>query len=323
MNTKTILVTGAAGFIGSSLCERLVETCEVIGIDNFDPFYSRTLKMQNLNGLLKNSHFTFRELDLLDGETLSGLMAERRPECVVHLAAKAGVRPSIQDPQGYARVNVEGTAAVLEACRRAGVGQVVYGSSSSVYGGLNTVPFREDMNTDRQVSPYAATKKAGELLCATYSALYGQRTAALRFFTVYGPRQRPDLAIAKFTALIRSGKAIPVYGDGASGRDYTFIDDIVSAVARAVDWTETSPPATFDVFNIGENHVTTLSGLIQLIEEAVGMKAVIERLPEQPGDMRDTWADIEKAQKVLQYAPSTRIEDGIARYVATMKDQNG
>lgn len=316
-----ILVTGAAGFIGSNLADRLVADGHVVyGIDNFDSYYDRSTKERNLAALNESTAFRFYEADLRDRQALAtvfGTAAEagRSIDVVVHLAAKAGVRPSIEDPLGYTEVNVDGTVNLLEAMSAGDVRDLVFASSSSVYGNTKEVPFREDAWVDHPISPYAATKKAGELLCHTYSHLHGMRIAALRFFTVYGPRQRPDLAIAKFTRLIDREQPIPVYGDGSTRRDYTYVDDTVDGIVGAIAWIREQDAGAYDVFNLGESQAITLSDLIAALEGELGKSARIDRRPPQPGDVDQTWADITRAREAFGYDPRTSIHEGIKRYV--------
>ena len=316
-----VLVTGAAGFIGSHVAEGLVARGdEVVGLDNFDAFYPRAVKEANVAALRRGPRFRLVEGDIRDATAVAGLMT---PETViVHLAARAGVRPSLEDPALYASVNIEGTAVLLEAARRAGASRVVFGSSSSVYGDTAPVPFSEDWPALQPISPYAATKRAGELLCSTFVQLYGLRIIALRFFTVYGSRQRPDLAIHKFTRLIAEGRPIPFYGDGSTERDYTYIDDIVGGVLAAVDWTS-RPQAALEIVNLGESRTTRLDALVALIAREVGREARLERLPAQPGDVRRTCADVRKAASVLRYRPTTPVEEGIPRFVRWYKEVHG
>ncbi len=322
-----ILVTGAAGFIGSNLSERLVNDGHVVyGIDNFDSYYDRRIKDRNLETLNGSTAFRFFEADLRDRHavaTVFGTAAEasRSIDAVVHLAAKAGVRPSIEDPHGYTEVNVDGTVNLLEAMVASDVRDLLFASSSSVYGNTSEVPFREDAWVDHPISPYAATKKAGELLCHTYSHLHGMRIAALRFFTVYGPRQRPDLAIAKFTSLIDNGRPIPVYGDGSTRRDYTYVADTVDGVVGALAWIRDQEPGAYGVFNLGESRTVSLSELIAALETAVGKAAVIDRQPMQPGDVNQTWADISRAREAFGYDPRTELEDGLRAYVDWYRQQ--
>jgi UDP-glucuronate 4-epimerase len=310
---KCILVTGAAGFIGGHCCHALLtQGWRVLGIDNFDPFYARSLKEQALADLASQPGFSFCEGDIRDGGLVERLVKEA--DLVLHLAARAGVRPSIEDPELYCSVNITGTVSLLEACRRAGVRRVVFGSSSSVYGDLTPVPFREDAPAVDPISPYAATKRAGELICRVYTHLHGFRVAALRFFTVYGPRQRPDLAIHRFTRLLAAGRPIQQFGDGSTERDYTHIDDIVGGVLGAVRWTE-QPDAGYEAFNLGESSTVRLDRLIALISGALGVTPSIDTLPPSPGDVQRTFADVSKARTVLGYTPRVSIEDGVRRFV--------
>ncbi|HUW19318.1 MAG TPA: GDP-mannose 4,6-dehydratase [Sedimentisphaerales bacterium] len=305
------LVTGAAGFIGPHLSERLLaEGWEVVGVDNFDDFYDPRIKRRNIGGCLKNEAFQLLEADIRDGAAMDKAMGEGI-EIIVHLAARAGVRPSIAKPLLYADVNVNGTMALLEAATRHKIKKFIFGSSSSVYGNNKKVPFSEDDNVDYPISPYAATKKAGELICHTYHHLYGVNVTCLRFFTVYGPRQRPDLAIHKFCRLIEQDKAIPVYGDGSMMRDFTYIDDIIDGTVAAMERCE-----GFNIYNLGESRPISVNDLITEIEKALGKKAVKEYQPAQPGDVERTYADVTKAVRELGYNPSTTIEEGLKKFVA-------
>jgi len=309
------LVTGAAGFIGSHLCERLTsQGWDVAGLDNFDPFYSEAVKRRNVAGLLSSGKFELVEGDIRDAECVRSILASGDIDIIVHLAAKAGVRPSIEDPLGYQDVNINGTMVMLESAVKAGIKKFVFASSSSVYGNNEKVPFSETDNVDFPISPYAATKKAGELLCHTYSHLYGIDMTCLRFFTVYGPRQRPDLAIHKFARLIEAGEAIPVFGDGSMSRDFTYIDDIVDGVVAAMERC-----SGYEIYNLGESRPVRLDELIAAIEKALGKKAIINRLPEQPGDVKLTYADVTKAQKELGYSPKTEFSAGLARFVRWLR----
>lgn len=308
---RRVLVTGGAGFIGSHLCQRLVaQGDEVTILDELNDYYSPALKQENLAAVLDTGAVRFFRHDICDAERVERIFQEVRPEAVIHLAARAGVRPSLEQPLLYARVNVEGTTALLEASRKAGVRKFVFASSSSVYGVANRVPFSEEDLTNLPVSPYAATKLAGEKICYTYSHLYGISVVCLRFFTVYGPRQRPDLAIRKFTESIDAGRPIPFFGDGASGRDYTFIEDTVQGILAALDY-----GCSYDIFNLGNSHPVSLSAMVETIEAALGQKAIIQRLPEQPGDVPITYADISKAERLLGYSPKTPFATGIERFV--------
>ena len=305
-----ILVTGGAGFIGSNLVDLLLaQGHEVAVVDEFNDFYAPQIKRSNLARVA--GRIALHEADIRDADAMNRIVGEGGFDAIVHLAARAGVRPSIKQPKLYIETNVTGTFNLLEAARQAGVKRFISASSSSVYGVLKTVPFREDMCLNQTISPYAATKLAGEQLCSNYSHLYGMRTISLRFFTVYGPRQRPDLAIHKFTKAIHEGKAIDQYGDGSTRRDYTFIDDILQGVTACL----TYEGPLCDVFNLGESQTTTLSELIAAIEGSVGKKAVINRLSEQPGDVPITYADITKARELLGYRPTTKICDGIPKFV--------
>jgi len=306
-----ILVTGAAGFIGSHLVDRLISLNEyVIGIDNFDPFYDKKIKLSNCAGFVNSPCYIHYDINIFEQKLLEEIFSKHKIDVVIHLAAKAGVRPSIADPTGYYNTNVIGTLNILEVMKKNGVKKMIFASSSSVYGNNNKTPFSETDTVDNPISPYAASKKAGELLCHTYHHLYDFDIYALRFFTVYGPRQRPDLAIHKFSRLIRERKPIPFYGDGSSGRDYTFIDDIIDGIIAALERLK-----GFEVFNIGESKIILLSQMISVLESALGKKAILERLPLQPGDVQLTYADISKARKMLNYQPKINFEDGIDEFV--------
>jgi UDP-glucuronate 4-epimerase len=309
---KKILITGGAGFIGSHLVDRLLAEggWQITVIDDFNDFYSPGIKRDNVRGHLSAAGYTLVEGDICDAGLVGQVFEGGDFNCVVHLAARAGVRPSLLQPKLYNETNVTGTLVLLEAARESGVSQFVFGSSSSVYGINCKIPFSEEDRVHKPISPYAATKAAGELLCHTYSHLYDIRTVCLRFFTVYGARQRPDLAIHKFSKLIRDGKPIQVFGDGTSRRDYTYIDDIIQGVRAAMDY----EASMHEVFNLGESDTTELSRLIELLEENLGKKAVIERRPMQPGDVPVTYADISKARNMLGYDPHTRIEEGLRRF---------
>ena len=306
-----ILVTGAAGFIGSHTCESLVKMGNsIIGIDNFDPFYSPKLKELNLAQLRQNSNFQFYKADIRDCHALNQILSSNQVDTVIHLAAKAGVRPSIDSISEYYDVNVNGTVSLLEAMRKNGVKKMLFASSSSIYGNNQKVPFSEIDRVDNPISPYASTKKSGELLCHVYKHLYNFDITCLRFFTVYGPRQRPDLAIHKFTRLILENKPIPFYGDGSSSRDYTYIDDIVNGIKCAMDNLE-----GFKIFNLGESKVITLKNLVEVIEQILGKKAVLHHLPMQQGDVSRTYADISKAKAEIGYNPVYDIETGMRKFI--------
>jgi UDP-glucuronate 4-epimerase len=305
-----ILVTGGAGFIGSHLVESLVkDSHQVSVVDDFNDFYDPEIKRKNLE--LSAASIHLYTTDIRDKEAVAKIVSEEKPEIMVHLAARAGVRPSVQHPELYLQTNINGTFNLLEAARMNGVARFVFASSSSVYGACKEAPFREDQVLMQTLSPYAGTKIAGEHLCSNYSYLYGIRVVCLRFFTVYGPRQRPDLAIHKFANLIYHGKPIDVYGDGSAQRDFTFIDDIIQGIRGASRY----DGAPFDVFNLGESDTIELSGVIRALEETLGKKAVINYLPPVPGDMPLTYADISKAKRLLGYSPTTQIPEGIPKFV--------
>jgi UDP-glucuronate 4-epimerase len=309
-----ILVTGAAGFIGSHLSERLLaDGCHVVGVDNFDDFYDPGIKWQNLEKCLEKDNFGLVEADIRDADAMNEA-AQQGIDVIVHLAARAGVRPSIENPVLYADVNINGTVVMLEAARKNQIKKFVFGSSSSVYGNNKKIPFSEDDNVDFPISPYAATKKACELICHTYYSLYKIDMTCLRFFTVYGPRQRPDLAIHKFAAIIERGEQIPVFGDGGMMRDFTYIDDIIAGTVAAIEKCR-----GYNIYNLGESEPIKLSQLIEQIENALGKKAEKEYLPEQPGDVARTYADISKAQRDLGYKPGTNIEQGLAKFVEWLR----
>jgi UDP-glucuronate 4-epimerase len=316
---RKILVTGGAGFIGSHCAEALLNLgVEVVVFDDFNDFYNPAIKENNLAAILPR--ITLIRGDIRDAELVEKTFTQHRFDAVIHLAARAGVRPSISDPKLYFTTNIDGTFNLLDACRHHGVNRFIFASSSSVYGINEKVPFSENDRIERTISPYAATKIAGEQICSNYAHLFGIHCACLRFFTVYGPRQRPDLAIAKFTRAIRDGKPIDRYGDGSTARDYTYIEDIVQGILAAAAYTETS---SFEIFNLGGSATTTLAELIQLIEDAVGQKAQIRQLPDQPGDVPKTYADVEKAHRLLDYQPHTPIRDGVRKYAAWLAEQPG
>ena len=313
MSSKNILVTGAAGFIGSHLVEYLLREggWNITVIDDLNDFYSPEIKRANLATLKEAGDFEFVEADIRDADALRKIFDAGNFQTIVHLAARAGVRPSLCHPKLYSETNINGTLNLLELARDFDVKQFVFGSSSSVYGINADVPFSENDRIHQPISPYASTKAAGELLCHTYSHLFNIRTVCLRFFTVYGARQRPDLAIHKFSRLITEGKPIQVFGDGTTRRDYTYIDDIIQGVRAAIDYDATM----HEVINLGESETTELSRLIELLEENFGQKAVIDRQPMQPGDVPVTYANISKARELLNYNPTTKIEQGIPKFV--------
>lgn len=305
------LVTGGAGFIGSHLLDQLLNRgARVLCLDDFNDFYDPLLKRRNIESHRRNDAFQLMEGDIRDTSLLARIFSDHPIRKIVHLAARAGVRPSLDQPLLYEDVNVRGTMNLLEMARQHKVEQFVFASSSSVYGGNSDVPFRETDRIHRTVSPYAATKYAGELMCYTYHHLYGIPTTCLRFFTVYGPRQRPEMAIHKFARLIYDNQPIPFFGDGSTARDYTYIDDIIQGVVAAIDH-----PLPFEVFNLGESSCVKLSDLADLLAEISGRKVELRRMPAQPGDVEITYADIDKARKLLGYDPRTPIKAGLTRFI--------
>lgn len=308
---QTYLVTGAAGFIGSHLSEALLRRGDrVVGFDNLNAYYDPRIKRRNLAQLAIHAGFSFVEGDLREKQAVDAVFEAQAFDAVIHLAAMAGVRPSIVDPVLYTEVNLTGTTLLLEGMRHSGCRRLQFGSSSSVYGGCTEIPFRESFVADRPVSPYAATKRAGEVLCHAYHHLFGFAIACLRFFTVYGPRQRPEMAIHQFTRLIDEGRPIPFFGDGSSRRDYTFVGDIVDGVVRSLDKT-----TGFEVYNLGGSHTVSLKELVELIEARVGKPAILDRRPDQPGDVPITSADVSKAEREIGYRPQTGIEQGLDRFM--------
>jgi UDP-glucuronate 4-epimerase len=306
--TGKVLITGGAGFIGSHLARTLLASGSKVGIiDNFDDFYSPQSKRQNIKDLPAEVFVA----DIRDASQILKV-AERGWDSIVHLAALAGVRPSIANPRAYIETNVTGTLNVLEAARAASIGQVIFGSSSSVYGASGKGPFKESSPLPATLSPYAATKVAAEQLCSVYSHLHGVRCVVLRFFTVYGPGQRPDLAISKFTRAMIEGRPITLHGDGSSKRDYTHVSDIVAGISAALDYCKTP----YEVFNLGSGRRVTLADLVKTLEQITDKTAIIEQLPRQAADMRETWADIGCARQVLGYAPKTRLLTGLKQFVA-------
>ena len=305
------LVTGGAGFIGSHVCEALLERGDsVICIDNFNAYYNPEVKKNNIGSVSDNKNFKLYSADILDLEKMTEIFSREKPEKVIHLAARAGVRPSLEQPGLYADVNIRGLINMLELSREFRIHNFIFGSSSSVYGGNSKVPFSETDPVNNPISPYAATKRAGELMCHTYHHLYGLNISCLRFFTVYGPRGRPDMAPYMFTKAISEGKEITMYGDGTTKRDYTFISDIVSGILGAADRN-----CPFEIFNLGNSKTVLLKDLVAAIEDAVGKKAKIRKMPIQPGDVEITFADISKSKKILGYNPKVSIEEGIEKLV--------
>ena len=314
----TIMVTGCAGFIGSHVVDRLLSSGKnVVGVDNFDSFYNPSIKMKNIEPNLDDNNFVFYRADIRDKAEMDSIFEDNDIEVIIHLAARAGVRPSIQDPLLYEDVNIKGTLNLLELSKEYGIKNFVFASSSSVYGVNEKVPFSESDMVERSISPYAASKKACETYCYTYHHLYDIPVVCLRFFTVYGPRQRPEMAIHKFTRLIDNGQEIEMYGDGTSKRDYTYITDIVDGIVAAVD-----KRSGYEIINLGDSKVVELQYLISLIEENLGKKAQIKKMPVQPGDVPITYADISKAQTLFGYAPEIGIEEGIKNFVEWYRSEN-
>ena len=313
-----ILVTGGAGFIGSHLVDRLLNMGKkVICIDNFDPFYDPEIKKKNIEHNLENMNFTLINEDIRNKKKLEEIFEMHSIDKIVHLAARAGVRPSIRDPLLYEDVNIKGTLNLLELCKKYQIKNFIFGSSSSVYGINSKIPFSERDPINFPISPYATSKRACELFCFTYSHLYDLPITCLRFFTVYGPRQRPEMAIHKFTRLISQGKTIEMYGNGTSKRDYTYIDDIIIGIISALN-----KKFDFEIINLGNSETVELKYLISLIEKNLKKKAKIKQLPEQLGDVPITYADITKAKKLLNYKPKVKIEEGIEKFVRWYKDVN-
>ena len=313
MKLRKILITGGAGFIGSHLVDHLMREgdWQVAVVDDFNDFYAPSIKRENIRTHLEDQNFQLFEADIRDRDALEKVFSDTDFDCLVHLGARAGVRPSLKEPQLYVETNVNGTLNLLELAQKHGVKQFIFGSSSSVYGLNAKVPFSEDDPIFNPISPYAATKAAGELLCHTYAHLYDMRIVCLRFFTVYGARQRPDLAIHKFAKLICEGQPIPVFGDGTTRRDYTYIDDVIAGVRAAIDYEKSN----FEIINLGESRTVELRELISILENALGQRAQIDWQPMQPGDVPQTFADISKARRLLGYDPQTQIEEGIRKFV--------
>ena len=319
---RTILITGGAGFIGSHLSERLLrEGNKVLVIDNFNNYYDPAIKRNNIEEIKKTcvennislDNYIVFEGDIRDNEFLKKVFSNKI-DSIIHLAAMAGVRPSIEDPSLYYDVNITGTVNLLERCRENNIKQFVFASSSSVYGNNEKVPFAESDRVDNPISPYAATKKSGELLCYTYHHLFNMNIACLRFFTVYGPRQRPDLAINKFTSLILEDKEIPFYGDGTTSRDYTFVEDIVSGIVSSINYVNTND-TVFEIFNLGGDKTVSLIEMVETIEDILGKKAKLNKLPMQPGDVNRTCADITHSKEIIGYNPKTTFKEGMKKFI--------
>jgi len=315
---KRIVLTGGAGFIGSHLATALLRRgIELTIMDNLDAFYPPSWKRANLEEVRRVGEFKLAQVDICDRESARGAVAAAQPDAIIHLAARAGVRPSIEQPRLYEQVNVAGTLNLLEISRELEVKKFIFGSSSSIYGASSQAPFSENQVEMKPISPYAATKLAGEMLCYTYSHLYRLGVVCLRFFTVYGPRQRPDLAIHKFFALLEAGKPIPHFGDGSSGRDYTYVDDIVAGILAALEYAHPSrAEVPFEVFNLGNSHPVKLAELVAALEQVCGRKAILDKQTLQPGDVPLTWANIDKAGRLLGYKPVTQLEEGLRKFAA-------
>ncbi|MCP3978814.1 MAG: SDR family NAD(P)-dependent oxidoreductase [bacterium] len=317
MSPSTVLITGAAGFIGSHLAERmLADGLRVVGLDNFDPYYAPEIKRRNVAQALADPDYELVEGDIRDARAVEKLFSRVAFDGVIHLAARAGVRPSIEDPETYTSVNLMGTTVLLEAARRHGVKRFVFGSSSSVYGNNEKVPFGEDDPVDHPISPYAATKKAGEVLCHAHHHLFGMRVACLRFFTVYGPRQRPEMAIHKFSRLLAGGRPIERFGDGSSARDYTYVADIVEGIVRS--WERCR---TYHVWNLGGSQTITLDELTRQLAGQLGVPLRIDEQPPQAGDVDRTWADISRAADELDWRPQVPLKEGIRLFLDWFKKQ--
>lgn len=315
-----ILVTGGAGFIGSHTISSLLAQGErVVCVDDFNDFYDPDIKEKNVRDFLNKDNFKLYRLDICDFEKLKKVFQNHKVDLILHLAARAGIRSSIRDPLLYNKVNILGTVNLLELARAQRISNFIFASSSSVYGNNKKVPFFEEDCVDNPISPYAATKRAGELACYTYHKLYNMNTLCLRFFTVYGPSGRPDMAPYKFTKLIFEGNEVPMYGDGTSSRDYTYIDDIVAGILAAIRFIRSQNIPRYEIINLGNSRTTKLKYFISLIEKLVGKRAKIKKLPFQPGDVKITYADISKASRLLGYNPKTKIEDGMARFVEWYK----
>jgi len=312
-----ILITGVAGFIGSHLADRLIINNKVIGIDNFCDYYQPQIKERNLEQLKANPNFMLYRIDIRDNALLGKCFSENKIDLVIHLAAMAGVRPSISDPLLYTEVNIVGTINVLEMCKKFNIKKLIFASSSSVYGNNEKVPFAEDDFVDYPISPYAFTKKAGELICHSYHHLYQISIACLRFFTVYGPRQRPDLAIYRFTEKIINNETITLFGDGTSKRDYTYITDIIDGIVQSIEYVRSG--CKYEIFNLGESTTISLVELVRTLEDEIGNKALTEQFPMQPGDVNQTYADITKSNKILGYYPSADFKTGIQFFVEWYK----
>lgn len=319
---KTILITGGAGFIGSTLADRLIdENNKVIVIDNFNDYYDPKLKENNVKRNLNNCNYKLKRIDIRDTKELDKVFAENKIDIIVHLAAMAGVRPSIENPLLYQEVNGIGTQNILELSHKYNVKKLVMASSSSVYGNCKETPFKEDFIVDYAISPYAATKKSNEIIAHVYHHLYDMNIIMMRFFTVYGPKQRPDLAINKFTRLMLENKSIPMFGDGNTARDYTYVDDIVDGITRCMRYVDINSNV-YEIINLGNSSPISLKEMINTIGEVLEIKPDIEKLPMQPGDVDITYADISKAKKLIGYEPKTKFKEGIEKFIEWYKGEN-
>jgi len=312
---KNYLITGGAGFIGSHLIDKLIETSNIICVDNFNDYYNPLIKKNNIKPHLDKNNFKLYETDITDLKQLEKIFEENKIDCIINLAAQAGVRPTATQMKFYTETNINGTVNLLELAKAYNIKKFIQASSSSVYGERIDVPFSEEMKVDKPTSLYAETKAAGEQICYTYSHLYNINMVCLRFFTVYGPRQRPDMAIHKFAKLISENKPIQMYGDGSTKRDYTYVDDIIQGIIASIDYNET----LYEIVNLGASNTVELKYLINLIEKNLNQKAIIEQLPMQDGDVTITYANVSKAQKLLNYSPQTSIEDGIEKFTQWVK----
>lgn len=310
MTKQTILLTGAAGFIGSNLLEKIVDKFNIVAVDDFNDFYNPNLKQENINPFLSQKNFTLYKISITNFSDLTQVFINHRIDKIVHLAARAGIRPSIQNPIIYQQVNVGGTLNLLELAKKHAIKHFIYASSSSVYGNQTKIPFCESDPVNEPISPYAASKKAGEMFCHTYAKLYNIQTTCLRFFTVYGPKGRPDMAPYLFTKAILSGDTIKQFGDGSTKRDYTYVDDIVDGITKTIE-----KPFDFEIINLGNNKPVSLKEFIATIEKVSGKKANIQVLPMQAGDVEKTYADISKAKRLLDWEPKTDLETGLRKFI--------
>ena len=319
---KTYLITGGAGFIGSTLADKLLElNNKIIVVDNFCDFYDPKLKERNVKNTLNNKNYTLYKVDIRNKDKIDKIFENNNIDCIIHLAAMAGVSASIENPILYQEVNGMGTQNILESARKNGINNLVMASSSSVYGNSKEVPFKEDFVVDFAISPYAATKKANEVMAHVYHSLFDMNIVMLRFFTVYGPKQRPDLAINKFTRLILEGEEIPMFGDGTTSRDYTYVDDIVDGIIKSINYVMKNK-SVYEIINIGNSSPVSLNEMVNTIGEALNVKPIVKQLPMQPGDVTRTYADIDKAKKLLSYEPKVSFKNGINKFIEWYKNEN-